>query len=149
LITRETKDLEEIKLVLCNPVIYDAISDDDSPSLEDYETPINDDYLYIGAYVDNKIIGLMVYHKFLNGNKCHIQVLPDFREKYAKDIGEQVLTFRGHSPLYAEIPDLYPNVLRFALHNKFKVVGIRKNDYKKHGKTYDIKVLEYKNDGIC
>ena len=148
MIVRPTKDREEIESVLCRSEIYDTITDDESPNVEDFNPPINDDYLYIGGYVNSKIIGLMVYHKYLDGNKCHVQVLPEFRKKYARKFGEQVLEFRGHSPLYAEIPDLYKNVLDFALLNKFKVIGIKQNDYIKQGKTYNTNILRYE-DGIC
>ena len=148
MIVRPTKDREEIESVLCRSEIYDTITDDKSPNAEDFNPPINDDYLYIGGYVNSKIIGLMVYHKYLDGNKCHVQVLPEFRKEYARKFGEQVLEFRGHSPLYAEIPDLYKNVLDFALLNKFKVIGIKQNDYIKQGKTYNTNILRYE-DGIC
>lgn len=86
----------------------------------------------------------MIYHEHLDGNKCHIQVLPDFRKEYAKSFCEQSLEFRGNSPLYAEIPDLYPNVIAFALDNDFKVVGMSESKLVKNGNTYDIKVLRYK-----
>ena len=148
MIVRPTKDRKEIESVLCRSEIYDTITDDESPNIEDFNPPINDDYLYIGGYVNSKIIGLMVYHKYLDGNKCHVQVLPEFRKEYARKFGEQVLEFRGHSPLYAEIPDLYKNVLDFALLNKFKVIGIKQNDYIKQGKTYNTNILRYE-DGIC
>ena len=89
----------------------------------------------------------MIYHKYLDGNKCHCQVLPEYRKEYARKFGEQVLKFRGHSPLYAEIPDLYQNVLSFALVNNFKVINIQANNYIKNGKTYNINVLRYQ-DGM-
>ena len=147
MIVKQTTNIAEIKAVLCNPAIYDTIDDDDSPKIEDYEPPINENYKYIGGYVNSQVVAIMIYHKYLDGNECHVQVLPDFRKEYARKFGEQSLEFRGTRPLYAEIPDLYRNVLDFALLNNFKVIGIRKNDFMKNGKTYDIKVLRYK-DGI-
>ena len=143
MILKETRNNSDIKAVLCNPAIYDTISDDNSPSLSEFEPPISDEYLYIGGYVDGEIIGLMVYHKYLDGNACHVQVLPKNRKEHAIKFGEQVLHFRGTLPLYAEIPDLYKNVLDFALLNDFKVIDIKENDYIKNGKTYNVNVLEY------
>jgi hypothetical protein len=148
LIIRQTADRAEIKAVLCHPVIYDTISDDDSPNIEDYEPPINENYKYIGGYVNSKIVAIMIYHRYLDGNECHVQVLPDFRKEHAIKFGEQSLEFRGTRPLYAEIPTLYINVLRFALTNNFEAIDERKNDYIKNGKTYNVKVLRYR-DGIC
>jgi hypothetical protein len=135
---------DDIKAVLCNPTIYDTITDDSSPNIEDFEPPINDSYLYIGGYVDNKIIGLMVYHEYLDGNKCHVQVLPEYRKEHAKEFGEQSLQHCGTRPLYAEIPDLYKNVLDFALLNYFKVIERKDTGFIKNGVAHTINVLRYK-----
>ena len=143
LIVKITTDSTDIKAILCDPAIYDTITDDNSPLAEDFEPPINDDYLYIGGYVDGQIIALMVYHKYLDGNKCHVQVLPKFRKEHAKEFGEQSLQFKGTRPLYAEIPDLYKNVLDFALLNNFKVTTRINNGHIKNGVEYTVNVLRY------
>lgn len=145
MIVKETTDLHEIKTIICNPAIYDTIASDKAPSLDDFEIPIDDEHLYVGGYVKGEIIALMVYHKHLDGNECHVQVLPDYRKEYAKRFGEQSLNFRGTLPLYAEIPDLYKNVLSFALINGFEVINVRENDYIKNGKRYNTNVLRYKH----
>ena len=44
-------------------------------------------------------------------------------------------------PLYAEIPEFYKNVLDFAKTNGFKVIDTQLNNFTKHGKTYNTKVL--------
>ena len=144
MILKETVNVDDIKTILCNTSIYDTITGDTCPSSLDFEPPINDDHLYIGGYVKGEIIALMVYHKYKDGNKCHVQVLPEHRKEYAKKFGEQSLLFRGTLPLYAEIPDLYKNVLDFALMNDFKIVDVMQNDYVKNGKTYNVNVLKYK-----
>jgi len=145
LILKETTNIDDIKDVLCNAAIYDTITDDNSPLIEEFEPPITGEYLYIGGYVNGQIIALMVYHKYLDGNKCHVQVLPEYRKEYAVNFGEQSLLFKGTLPLYAEIPDLYKNVLNFALLNNFKVIDIKENDYIKNGKAYNVNVLEFQN----
>lgn len=144
MIVKETKNLDDIKAILCNTAIYDTITDDNCPLVEDFEPPVTDDYLYVGGYIDGKIVDLMVYHKYSDGNKCHVQVLPDYRKEHAKKFGEQSLLFRGTLPLYAEIPDLYNNVLAFALLNGFKVIEVKENNHIKNGKKYHVNVLEYK-----
>jgi hypothetical protein len=143
LILKKTTDISEIKTVLCNEVIYATIGSDSAPLITEFEPPVNDEYLYIGGYVKGEIIALMVYHKYLNGNECHVQVLPKHRKEHAIKFGEQALEFRGTLPLYAEIPSLYKNVLDFALLNSFEVIKVRKNDYIKNGQPYDVNVLEY------
>lgn len=144
MIVKETKNLDEIKAVLCNAAIYDTITEDDNPCADEFEPPITDDYLYVGGYVEGEIIALMIYHKYLDGNKCHVQVLPEHRKEHAIRFGEQSLLFRGTLPLYAEIPDLYKNVLDFALLNNFKVINTKENDYIKNGEIYNVNVLRYK-----
>ncbi len=144
MIVKETTNLDDIEAVLCNPSIYDTITGDECPLIEDFEPPVNDDYLYIGGYVNGEIAAIMVYHKYLDGNECHVQVLPKYRKEHAIKFGQQSLLFRGTVPLYAEIPDLYKNVLAFALLNDFEVIDIKKNDYIKNGKTYNVNVLRYK-----
>lgn len=147
MITRETTDIDDIRAVLCNPAIYDTITDDNCPKANEFIPPL-EDYLYIGGYIGSKIIALMVYHKYLDGNKCHVQVLPEYRKEYAGQFGEQSLIFSGTRPLYAEIPELYSNVLEFAKINGFKVIDTKINDYLKHGKTYNTKVLLWDSSEI-
>ena len=142
MILQETKDLTEIKAVLCNPSIYDTITDDNCPISSEFEPPLKG-FRYIAGYVDGNVIALMVYHEYLDGSKCHVQVLPEYRKEYAKQFGEQSLLFNGTRPLYAEIPELYKNVLEFAKINGFKVIDTKLNDYLKHGKTYNTKVLSW------
>ena len=143
MILKETTNIDDIKAVLCNPAIYDTITGDNCPLIEDFEPPVTDAYLYVGGYVKGEIIAVMVYHKYLDGNECHVQVLPEYRKEHAIKFGEQSLLFRGTLPLYAEIPGLYKNVLAFALMNNFKVIEVRENDYIKNGKTYNVNVLRY------
>lgn len=142
MIVKKTTDIDDIKSILCNPAIYDTITEDNSPLAEDF-TPVFEDHLYIGGYVKGEIIALMVYHKHLDGNKCHVQVLPEFRKEYALKFGEQSLLFRGNSPLYAVIPDLYKNVLEFAKHFGFKVIDKKINSYVKNGKSHNDNILRF------
>lgn len=143
MILKETTNIGDIKAVLCHPAIYDTITDDNNPDIQGFEPPITDDYLYVGGYEKGEIIALMVYHKYLDGNECHVQVLPEHRKEHAKQFGEQALLFRGTLPLYAEIPSLYKNVLDFALKNNFKVIETKDDGYIKNGIKHRINVLKY------
>jgi len=142
MILKETTNIDDIKAVLCNPAIYDTISDDNSPLIDEFEPPL-ENYLYVGGYVNGEIIALMVYHKYLDGNKCHVQVLPEFRKEYALEFGEQSLLFRGTLPLYAVIPDLYKNVLEFAFNFGFKVIDTKVDSYVKNNKSYNDNILRF------
>lgn len=143
MIVKETTNIEDIKSILCDPAIYDTITEDGSSSLESFE-PELDGNSFIGGYVGGEIVALMVYHEFLDGNKCHIQVLPSFRKKYAREFGEKALLFRGTKPLYATIPDLYKNVIDFSLSFGFEVIRKTKGTYLKNKISYDDNILRLK-----
>lgn len=138
-----TNNIDDIKAILCSPDIYDTITDDNCIGAEEFEPPLND-CLYVGGYVDKKIVALMVYHSYLDGNKCHVQVLPEYRKEHAIEFGEQSLTFKGTLPLYAEIPDLYKNVLEFAVLNNFEIINKINDGYIKNGVSYAMNILKYK-----
>ena len=144
MIIKQSFNVEDIKDVLCHPAIYDSITDDNCQKLEDFEPPITDDYRYVVGYVKGAPIAVMVYHTYRDGNECHVQVLPEYRKEYAKQFGQQSLEFRGTVPLYAEIPSLYVNVLKFALLNNFEVIDIIDDGYIKNGVSHLVNVLKYK-----
>ena len=144
MIIKQSFNVEDIKDVLCHPAIYDSITDDNCQKLEDFEPPITDDYRYVVGYVKGAPIAVMVYHTYKDGNECHVQVLPEYRKEYAKQFGQQSLEFRGTVPLYAEIPSLYENVLKFALLNNFEVIDIIDDGYIKNGVKHLVNVLKYK-----
>lgn len=144
MIIKKTTDTEEVRTVLCDPDVYDTITDDSSPDSDDFDPPIDAAHRYYAGYVNGVIIGVMIYHPYLDGNKCHVQVLPEYRKEHAKKFGEQSLLFKGTLPLYAEIPDLYKNVLAFALLNDFSIIKVKENDYIKNGQAYNVNVLRYK-----
>jgi hypothetical protein len=143
MIVKETTNLKDIKTVLCDPDIYSTITDDDSPLIECFEPPL-ENHLYVGGYIGSKIVALMVYHKYLDGNACHVQVLPQFRKEYALKFGLKSLLFRGSLPLYAVIPDLYKNVLEFSFLFGFEVIKTTENTYIKNGQSYNDNILRLK-----
>ncbi len=148
MIVKETVNREDIEAILLHPEIYDTIADDSCPSAENFKAPIDCDHKYIGGYLEGEIIAVMVYHKYLEGNKCHIQVLPKFREDYAVYFGQQSLLFRGNDTLYAEIPSLYENVLAFAKRFGFELLETKSNVYVKNKQSYDTNVMRLRNE-LC
>jgi len=144
MIVKKTMLLHDIKQILCDPLIYDTINDDNGPLIEEFEPPINNEYSYIGGYLKDEIFAVMIFHNYKDGKECHLQVLPEFRKEYAKDFLEQALKLCGTRQLYAEIPDLYQNVLNFALDNNFEVIERKQGGYIKSGIEYKINVLRCK-----
>ena len=142
----EIKNIEEIKKVLCRPVIYDCISDDNCPSSDQFDPPIVAQY--IAGYVDSDIIGIMIYHKVTGGLKCHIQVLPEYRKKYAREFARMALNREAKNVIYSEIPVCYPNVISFAKEFGFTETGSIENNHLKDGVNYDVIKLR-KENGVC
>ena len=148
LTVRETKDITEIKSVLCHPVIYDCISDDNCPTSDKFEPPMGAQY--IAGYVDNDIIGLMIYHRVTEGLKCHIQVLPEYRKLYSREFAQMALKFgeAKNATIFSEIPVCYPNVIKIAKEFGFKQIGIIRENYLKNGINFDV-IKFRKGHGIC
>jgi hypothetical protein len=144
MVIKECFDAKVIKSILCHPEIYITISSDNCPCATEFAPPINSDYKYIVGFVNEKPIGVMIYHKYLDGNECHVQVLPEYRKEHAVKFGEQSLLFRGNLPLYAEIPELYKNVLNFALSNSFYIIDTIDDGYIKNGVKYPVNILKYR-----
>ncbi len=149
MIIAETKNIEEIKSILCHPEIYKVIGDDNSMSSDQFEPPLTQ--AYVAGYVEGDIIGIMIYHRFQGKLKCHIQVLPEYRKQYAQEFARMVLSFgeAKNAIIYAEIPECYQNVLKFAKSFGFLETGnVIEKDCLKDGVYYDVIELRLKN-GNC
>lgn len=144
----DTKDPELIKTVLCDPGIYERVNDDYSVPVQEFEPRFVPGIQYIAGFVDNAIIGLMVYTYHHSGIKCHLSVLPKYRQKYARKFARMVFKFgkAKNASIYAEIPTLFPEVIRFAKDLDFKVVGKIEKGRKKFGKFYDLIILRLHNE---
>jgi hypothetical protein len=58
-------------IVLLDPEIYDRISDDNSPTREEWELP---DIDYWGGFIDGALASVHIEHDFRDGKKIHFQV---------------------------------------------------------------------------
>jgi len=134
---KETKDKDEIKKILCHPEIYERIKDDNCPECQNFNPP--DWAVYIGGYLGNDIIGLMIYHKENGELKCHFQVLPEHR-KHALQLARMAFDFgeAKNASIYAEIPECYPEVVFFAKRLGFRKSGVIKRGHKTNGQLYDV-----------
>jgi len=130
---------EQAKAVLCHPEIYEVISDDSSPPLEEFDPP--SDCEYIGGFVKDDLIAVMVYHKFRESIKCHVQVLPTHRTDHAMKFGELALSLKNGLTVYADIPEIYPNVLKFAELFGFEIIDNIANVGVKNGKSFNSYLL--------
>ena len=116
MIVRETNDIQEIKQVLCHPDIYPLISDDNSPSVDEFIPPFKGVF-YVAGYAP-ELIGISCFHWFRDGMKFHPNVLPQFRSKYADEFVTKSLDM-FHKPIYVEVPD---KLVRFSKKHGFRII---------------------------
>ena len=133
-----TKDPEVIKSILLHPEIYKTIAGDDAIPADEFEPPIDDTLEYLVGYVDNQPMALWIYHQLSDMTKVHVQVLPEYRHKYAAEFGNIAMSYgKKYGQLHADIPECYENVLKYAYKNGFQQIGIRENDYRKDGRLWN------------
>lgn len=151
MVIHEINDPDLIKRVLCHPEIYSCIIDDACPGRDEFEPPIHPTIQYVAGFVGGDIIGVMIYHDKGDMIKTHIQVLPVYREQYAREFARMALNFgkAKNAMLYAEIPECFPNVKRFAESFGFKETGKTPNGRKINGIIHDVAVMRLDNHGCC
>lgn len=136
----------EINKIIKEPTLYDRTTDDHCPDLEDVDRYFQyDQWVFLGVYCEEKIIGLYYVHDSRWGPKIHYQVLPAYQQYAYWPCVRATKWFASvYGDLYTEIPTLYPNVIAFAEKVGFKRVTTMKNEHLKNGVEYDNVVLQYK-----
>lgn len=136
-ITIRRASIEEAALIIKDDEIYDRVSDDHSPKKEDFAPP---DILYIGCYLDNKIIGVSTSESYRDGYKVHFMVLKDYRY-LARKFFKRIL-FILSNPVYAVIPECYPSVINFVKNTGFNLVD-HEEGYMKNNQVHRRQVLKW------
>lgn len=133
---KETTNKDEIKAIFCHPDIYSRLGEDGMPSPEEWEPPKEAIYL-----IDNDLGGLMIYHWTTSVClECHIHILPEHRDT-GFEFGQKALMWAWEctkaTKIVAQIPEIYPDVLKFALKNGFEIEGLNESSYQKNGNIID------------
>jgi len=121
-IIRRTIDQDEIKTILFHPEIYPVISGGHELDKVSTRFP-TDNVLYIAGY-DINIFGLCCFHPFKDGLKFHPNILPEFKQQYAREFIQQSLNM-VKSTIYIEIPKNRKRLFNFA--KKIGFDSIRNN----------------------
>lgn len=134
MIVERVYELDRIYKVLKDPEIFARIAEDNI-SIEDYKAP--EDVIYIMDQLDTC---LMIYHWRNQATlECHVHVLKNSRLN-ALAFGQSALDWAWDNTdamkIIAEIPEIYPDVLKFALKNGFEIEGLNKSSYLKGGELY-------------
>lgn len=134
-----TDDLRAVREILIHPDIYPLISTDDGPESEFYFPTLGENVFILGK-INGKPMALLI------GHPCnerawwvHVQVLPEYRKDWAFHFGGVALDlmwrFTGAIKFMALIPDIYPNVARFAERCGFVAEGCLTNSIMKGGRA--------------
>lgn len=128
-----TKDKSRIAKVTKHQEIWPRISED---GMTDFH--VDPDHLYL---MDDDDIGLFVVHSINSVLfEVHIQVIPEARHS-AMEFLVKVLAYvwenTNAQKLMAMIPEIYPDVIRFAIKGGFHVEGYSRNSYQKDGRLID------------
>lgn len=147
MIVDQVFDKKRIYKVLKDSEIFSRIAED-GIDIEEYEAP--DDAIYIMNANDT---GLMIYHWQNEVTlECHVHVLKEFRYD-AVEFGKASLDWAWKNTnavkIVAQIPEIYPDVLKFALKNKFEIEGINESSYVKNGELYDQVYVGLIKHGLC
>lgn len=139
MIISETKDLDQIYRIFCDPEIYDRIADDGAPSIDDFVAVEPGDSVYY--LTDENNIGLVFYHwKNCVTLEGHIQVLKEHRDQ-AIEFGGKCLQWAWENTdaqkIVVTVPEIYPDVVRFVMKFGFQVEGLCEGSYLKNSVLYD------------
>tara|TARA_R110000803_G_scaffold210685_4_gene283233 strand:- start:4714 stop:5157 length:444 start_codon:yes stop_codon:yes gene_type:complete len=140
MIITETKDIDKIKHVLCDPEIYDRIADDGAPALEDFEPiPPCDGVYYL---TDENNIGIVFFHwKNHITLEGHVQILKAHRND-AMEFSKKALQWAWDNTqamkIVVTIPEIYKDVLKFVEKHGFVYEGLSKGSYLKNSVLYSL-----------
>ena len=151
-ITR-THDAELIKRMVTHPEVYPYLSDDGSPSRDEWQPVINDAVYYVLAARDSSPVGLWMFHP--QNSVCyegHSVVLPEMQGNGAEiAVMVQVWMFE-HTPcqrIIGNAPMCNPRALYYAQKAGMQPFGVNVKSYLKDGVLYDQIVLGVSKEDVC
>ena len=141
-------DVDFIREVIME--LWDDISEDGANK---EEWTINPDYAWIECVADGQRLGLVQLNDFnYTTLQLHMNIRRAYRKKYTRDI-----THAGHEWLLknvdkriqkyvAMIPELFPNVAKFALDSGWEKEGELSKAYSKCGRLYNLGIYGITKD---
>ena len=142
MIASRTYNTKLIRGILIDPEIYDRISDDSRAKLK-----INTKTQYwVKMEVDDELIGVYWLQPLNRWTvNIHAQILAKYREKHAFESGKAILQWfldnTDYLKIVGEIPDCYPDVIKFTQKFGFQIEGCNRQSVMKNGKLIDQTLL--------
>ncbi len=138
MIVKETKNMDEIKSIIFHPTIHPHIEDDDN-KVVDLPT---EGAKYIGCYVDDKIVGVGMFHKVEGVTVCHMHLLKEHRKTIGIEFGMEALKLSPDDILYTNIDETFPNIMKYVEALGFRLFKVVEKCIKKDGLLYDSSIFK-------
>ena len=142
MIASRTYDTKLVRSILLDPEINARVTDDSNAKLK-----INTKkQCWVKMEVDGELIGVWCLHPLNRWTvRIHAHVLAEYRDKHAMDTCRAILQWFldncDYLKIVAEIPDCYPDVIKFAQKNGFQIEGCNRESVMKSGKLIDQTLL--------
>lgn len=141
-----TRDMDIVRKILTHPAIYRHISDDFSPSADQYEPPEHESILHMLALDGDEVLGLWV---FIPKNEIclevHTNLLPNaYGERSliaAKEMAEWIWKHTSCERIITDVPDFNRHAFKFAKRAGMSEFGCNPKSFKKDGKLWDVHML--------
>lgn len=137
-----TRDYPAIREVVTDPSVYPHLTEDFSPSPEEFQLPESDAIFYIAAQDSWRTIGLCMFMP-INGTTVdvHIAALPDHRGFAALQLARLSFQWIWENTQYqrieARIPDYNKPAIRLASLSGMKRMGVSEKSFLKGGLLHD------------
>lgn len=129
-------DYPLIKSIITDRSIYDHISDDGSPSIDEFEPFQGDDFYYLVFEG-----GLFMFHPWNHVTvEVHVCVLPKYRGKShikAKEAFDWMFENTKYKKIIAQIPEFNTNAFILSKKSGMELEGINRKSFMKNSKLYD------------
>jgi len=149
MILTRTYDKDAIKSIMLE--LWDFVAED-GVSKDRFDPEVNSE-VWLLAHDEDKIIGCFNFHALgVCTLQIHAQILPEYRKEYSEKAGRAALEFfysTGYNRLFAEVPEIYPNVKRFCEKMGMTQESISYGSYMKNGEIINQHVMVILREALC
>lgn len=128
----ETTDYNLYKSILTDPEMWKRIGEDGEKPSDLDDKGIPEGWRVIAAETPDETMGCFTVHpipKNMNTWELHVNVLEQYRDKYSSDFGKEMMRWLSEELpwnvewIKAQIPEIYPDVIGFAMKLGFRDFG--------------------------
>jgi len=142
---KEIKDLDLVRrFIVEDEELWERVSEDSSTK-ESFIIKENPYFWWIGCYNENSVLVGFFWLHHINDVclQIHAHVKKEYRKDYAYECGKGVIEYfvnkmpKNYQKLVAEIPVIYPDVIKFTEKFGFVFEGVNKLSCRKNKKVID------------